>query len=129
MKNGFVETITDLYNQLSNEDELNSKVSISNNVIKIEFHKDFIMEICFNKNHGLYDTYINSIFYYGIEEQDILYFILDTLRDSIVIQYKHISVFKKPFKFVNQKSFNKTKWENKHNIKIFTAKETIIDTF
>ena len=129
MKNGFVETITDLYNQLSTENELKSKVSIIHNIIKIIFHEDFRMEICFDKNNGLFNVYINSIFYYGIEDQDILNFIIETLRNMIVIQYKRITPLKKPFKFVDKKSFNKDKWEGKPNVNVFTSKKTIIDTF
>ena len=129
MKNGFVETITDLYNQLFNENELKSKISIVDNIIKIIFHEDFKMEICFNKNNGLFNVYINSIFYDGIEGQDILDFMIEILRNVIIIQYKKITFLKKPFKFVSEKSFNKNKWRNETNVKIFTSKETIIDSF
>lgn len=128
MKNFNIESIIDLNNSLL-QTELKSKLSFSNNILTILFHEDFKIEICFNKSLGLFNTYINSIFYYGIETMDIFDFIKDLSKDLIVIQYKKMKVFRRPFKFIPSKSFNKSDWENIKDVKIFNSTKVLLNNY
>jgi hypothetical protein len=127
MRNGTVESIEDLHNELLKVDEIKSVVSINNGILKIVFHGNFTIEVCFHK--GFFNTYINSIFYYDIDYQDILDSLIETAKDTIIIQRKRISVFKSTFTLIPRKAFRKEQWEKIGNVKVFTATETIFDNF
>lgn len=121
----FVRTIDELFVELSQLSEFRHRISINGSIIKIIFHEMYIVELT-----SSFKRYINSIFDYDIEDQDILDSMIDLARHTYVIQYKKIRPFKRRmFGFISKKSFDKKKWENKKNIMVISPDEVIVDTF
>ena len=121
------ESITDLFDFLS-KSEFSSKLTLKNEIIEINFHKNFKMEICFSKNQGLFLVYINTFFYYGIEPLDISEFFL-TLSEYVVIQHKKIPFWGQVLKIVSKKTFNKVKWQKRNNVMIFDMNDLILNNY
>ena len=134
MKNDIIENLSELYTELLNFKETNKKSNMNiscpeNKRIFIDFHKDFKMDITFDEKFGPFNVYINSIFLSGAEEQDILEYLFEIIKDSIIIQNKKITFAKKPFKIIPRKSYVLDNWNNKRNIKAFTSENTLLVNF
>ena len=97
-------------------DELKDKISFDDNTFStmFEFHENFKFE--FKSN---YKTYINSKYFGLVEEQDILYMLLEIIRDDkVFIQYKKKRLFRNKFKVVKRKDFHVSKYINDNNIEM-----------
>ena len=97
-------------------DELKDKISFDENTLStiFEFHENFKLK--FESN---YKTYINSKYFGLVEEQDILYMLLEIIRDDkVFIQYKKKRLFRKNFKVVKGQNFNITKYINDNNVEM-----------
>lgn len=129
MYNGIVENISELFRELSKIENLKNKITFNNEKIVIVFYDEFKLEIVFETKLGIYNIYINSMHYCEIEDQDIYKFIMEIINESIIIQNKKLSPFKRLFTVKLKKTFNLKIWENKRNIKIFTSDKILVDNF
>lgn len=103
-----------------------NNITVTDKLLIIKFHEDFVIKI---RNVGIFYTYINDVFYYDIEDQDIWYSLKEiTDNDDIIVQYKHKHGFftRNKFYFYQKNDFNieKVKWI-KDVYKIFDNKKLI----
>lgn len=129
MKNGFIDSISELFEELSKIEKLSNKISLSNEKIMIVFYEEFKLEIVFESKLSLFYIYINSLYCCEVEEQDVFEFIIEIMNKSIIIQNKKVNPFKKLFIILSKKSFDLQSWKEKRNIKIFTSDEILVDNF
>jgi ribosome biogenesis protein Nip4 len=125
-----IDVINDLYNELLSIEELNEKIRISENVIKIAFHNEFRIEIALAEGFAVY---VNDLFYVSVEEQDIFHYIKDIASDKyLMIMRKKKGIFTKGiFRLVAKESFElqRTKWQKKRNIKVISTEDTVLNNF
>ena len=126
--NYFVESITDLFNELSKSEDIKHKISLKDAVISIMFHNNFKIEITANKM-GLFNVYINSVFYSEVENQDITPLILEITNALVIIQLRKPLLFRRTFTIISKNKFNKNDWIKKSNILVFTSTETLISNY
>lgn len=129
MKNGFIESISDLFEELSKIEKLTNKISFSNEKIMIVFYEEFKLEIVFDSKLSLFYIYINSLYCCEVEEQDIFELIIEIMNESIIIQNKKVTPFKKLFIILSKESFDLQSWKEKRNIKIFTSDKILVNNF
>lgn len=99
---------------LENE-QLKDKISFDDNKFStiFRFHENFKIEFVCN------EAYINDKHFAVVEEQDILYTLLNLIKDNkVFIQYKKKRLFRKNFKVVNKKRFVLDKYKNNKNIEL-----------
>lgn len=83
-----IDSIEVLLEELKNINFLNDKLDIINNIINIHFHSEFILTIEFK---GDFLLYFNDVYYYDVEDQDILETIIDlATNDYIFIEKKKL---------------------------------------
>ena len=123
-----ISSIKELFNLLKEIQIVYQHVSLNKEVIRIEFHSNLILDISIEK-YGIFNVYVNSIFCYAAEEQDIYPSLFELIQDSIIIQFKKISAFRKPFKIILKSKFDIKKWGHKRNLRIITDSKVLLDNF
>lgn len=79
-------TIQDLFNELYSNENLKTYLKLDNDIIELNFHKDFNVSIVL-ENVG-FEVQINKIYHYCIESQDIVESIEELASDEMaIIQY------------------------------------------
>ena len=73
--------LIDLYGRLQKVNHFYQQMMFENEQIKIIVHSEFVIDI---KNNQFFDLYLNNIFYYNIDEQDIYDMIVDLLSGEYV---------------------------------------------
>lgn len=97
------------------------KYYIDDNCLLLNVNKHFIIKVVFN---GYYHVYINDVYYYNIDGQDIVESLNEiALDEDYVIQYK------RKIRFVPKSKFKISKYIKKKNIKmIFDVNNIIFDS-
>lgn len=110
--------IIDLFSELEKIEKIENKISFNDNAIIIKIHNELNITI---KDKGLFHMFLNDIFYYDIEPQDVVAFIDEIVNGMwLFIEYK--TIFGKiKIKLINKKNYKKLLTKKiKRQIKIFT---------
>lgn len=120
-----MKSIKELYIELNKIQRITNVLSLKDDVISINFHSDFILTI---KQNIYFDIFFNNVFYYNIEDQDILGSLMDIIQnDYIFIERKNI-FGKKKISMISEREFiaNKEKWLEKEKAKIYSKETTYL---
>lgn len=110
-----IKTIDDLYSTLINNTKIKSLRKITADKLVIQPNDEFTMNI-YKKEY--FDIYINNLFYYSIEPEDILEFINDFFNNKFVFIEKIDKKGKKSVRCVDTSKI--TRFSNTKNIKIYS---------
>lgn len=112
-----------LYEKLRQIDNIKPKLNFKNNIIYIDFHKDCRISIIYNK---YFELYINNIFYYDIEGQDIIEITTDIINNEWIFVEKMNFFNKKKIILIPKNKFSMQKEKvNKNTYKVFSINELI----
>lgn len=120
-------TLRDLYNKLTSVVFLQNKIQLEDERIKITFHDHYMLTV---KLNSYFNVYINDIFYYNIEEQDIWESICELTDDKSVIIECNSILKNRKVKVMQVDDFNKQKNKimQKKNLKVFNTREIIFNS-
>lgn len=114
-----------LFENLKQIEVLKNKLIYLNNIIYIKFHKDCQIAIKFNK---YFKIYINNIFYYDIEGQDIFESIKDIVNDNWIFVEKVNFINKKKILLIPKNKFTlRSVFLNNKFRKAFSINELLYD--
>lgn len=121
-----IDSIEKLYDKLVIFSELYDKVLLKDNVISISFHSDFVLRIEFDK---YFNVYFNDIFYYNIDDQDILETLTDIIRRNHIFIERKRAFRGKVILVITEEEFNsnKEKWFNHRTTSIYSTEKLIFD--
>ncbi|QVK17796.1 hypothetical protein KHQ81_13240 [Mycoplasmatota bacterium] len=97
-----------------------NKCTINGNCLYININKHFIIKVVLA---GYFNVYINDVYYYNIDGQDIV-----GVLDEIALDEEYVIQYKRKIKFIQKNKFELSKYIKKKNfIKIFDVNNVIFD--
>lgn len=113
----------ELFEKLSRLESLKGRINFDNGTILISFHDNFQLSIILN---NYYKVYINDVFYYDIEGQDIFESIEEIANDKWIFVDKIDLLHKRKIVLISKNEFDKKEiLKSKCINKIFSINELI----
>lgn len=119
-----IDNLKMLYDKLSTLESINLKTMFDGKEIIVTLHEEYIIKIILK--YGFY-FYINNVFYYDIEGDDLWESFHELINDDTVLVETTNLIKRKKVKTMTRKDYDskKDKLMAKSNIKIFTPTELL----